>query len=111
MPTLDFDFVTVTADLIPETLEAIKAGSVTAAIGQHPYLQGYMPIHDMAQHVLNEKPLPSGYVYLPVEIVNAENIETVVARQSDVKVQYEWYKKYISENIDTLEGNVVPFND
>lgn len=111
MPTLDFDFVTVTADLIPETLQAIQDGSVTAAIGQHPYLQGYLPIHDMAQHVLYGVPLPSGAVVLPAEIVTAENVDAVLQRENDADYQEEWYETFLLTQLEAIHQNVFPFED
>jgi len=111
MPKLDFDFVTVTADLIPETLEAIRNGDVTAAVGQHPYLQGYLPIYFMADYVLNGTPMPNGQVLLPGEIVTSDNLDVVLERQTDADVAYEWYAAFLAENLDALRENVVPFTD
>ena len=111
MPKIDLDFVAVTADLIPETLDAIRAGSVDAAIGQHPFLQGYLPIYYMADHVLNGKPLPEGQVLLPAEIVTAENLDTIVERQTDPAKAIEWYNAFLKENLDDIQANIVPFED
>lgn len=111
MPQLDFDFIAVTADLIPETLDAIEKGYVDAAIGQHPFLQGYLPMYTMADYVLNGTPLPEGQVLLPVEIVTKDNLETVLERQTDVQVAREWYKAFLDENLATILANTVPFED
>ena len=86
MPKLNeegIDFVTVTADLIPETLDAIENGFVDAAIGQHPYLQGYLPMYFMIDHVVNGAELPAGQVLLPAEIVTIDNLESVKERAAD----------------------------
>jgi ABC-type sugar transport system substrate-binding protein len=111
MPTLDFDFVTVTADLIPETLQAIQEGSVDAAIGQHPYLQGYLPIHDMAQYILYGVPLPEGQVLLPAEIVTADNLDLVLERQNDPEVQRQWYAQFLLTHLEAIHHNAVPFEN
>jgi ABC-type sugar transport system substrate-binding protein len=111
MPKLDFDFVTVTADLIPETLDAIRKGDVTAAIGQHPFLQGYLPIYFMADHTLNGTPMPQGQVLLPAEIVTIDNLDEVVERQTDPQVAYDWYTSFLKENLDEIKTNIVPFSD
>ena len=111
MPKLDFDFVTVTADLIPETLEAIRKGDVTAAIGQHPFLQGYLPMYFMARYALDGTPMPNGQVLLPAEIVNADNLDQVVERQTDPQIAYEWYQAFLKENLEQIEASVVPFTD
>ncbi len=104
-------FVTVTADLIPETLDAIDKGYVDAAIGQHPYLQGYLPMYFMADYVLNGNPLPKGQVLLPAEIVTKTNLSTVQSRAKDPNVAYEWYKTFLKDNLDAIKKNVVPFTD
>jgi ABC-type sugar transport system substrate-binding protein len=111
MPKLDFDFVAVTADLIPETLDAIQKGHVDAAIGQHPYLQGYLPMYTMADHVLNGTPLPNGQVLLPAEIVTKDNLNEVLERQTDPQVASEWYQTFLEEHLSNILANVAPFDD
>ena len=111
MPKIDFDFITVTADLIPETLDGIKAGSVDAAIGQHPFLQGYLPIYFMARFVKDGTAMPSGHVPLPAEIVNIDNMDTVVERANDPQKAQEWYAAFLKENLAEIEKNVVPFTE
>ena len=109
MPTLDFDFVTVTADLIPETLDAIEAGYVDAAVGQHPYLQGYLPMYYMAKYVVEGADLPAGQVLLPAEIVTKDNLETVLDRQNDTELAEQWYANFLAENLSDIEANIIPF--
>lgn len=111
LPKLDIEFVAVTADLIPETLDAIEAGSVTAAIGQHPFLQGYLPMYYMAKYALEGQEMPHGQVLLPAEIVTIDNLDEVVLRQTDPEVAYDWYKTFLSEHLAEIEANVVPFED
>ncbi len=114
MPKLNeegIDFVTVTADLIPETLDAIENGFVDAAIGQHPYLQGYLPMYFMIDHVVNGAELPAGQVLLPAEIVTIDNLESVKERAADSAVAQEWYKNFLAENLGSIKANVVPFTD
>ena len=111
MPKLDIDFVTVTADLIPETLAAIRDGSVDAAIGQHPYLQGYLPMYFMARYTLEGVEMPNGHVRLPAEIVTKDNLDVVLERQNDQQKAYEWYKTFLEENLAEIEKSVTPFTD
>ena len=114
MPKLNaegVDFVTVTADLIPETLDAIENGYVDAAIGQHPFLQGYLPMHFMIRYTLYGEDLPSGQVLLPAEIVDISNLETVKERAADSEKAKEWYKAFLDENLESIKANVVPFAD
>lgn len=114
MPKLNdegVDFVTVTADLIPETLDAIENGYVDAAIGQHPFLQGYLPMYFMIEHVVNGAELPSGQVLLPGEIVTKDNLDTVKERNTDPVVALDWYTDFLDQNLDEILANIVPFTD
>jgi ABC-type sugar transport system substrate-binding protein/HAMP domain-containing protein len=44
-------------DLEIPTIEAIKDGIVQVTIGQHPYLQGYLPVLALVEHLRRGKPL------------------------------------------------------
>jgi DNA-binding LacI/PurR family transcriptional regulator/GAF domain-containing protein len=44
-------------DLEPATLEAVRDGAVQITIGQHPYLQGYLPILALVEHLRQGKSL------------------------------------------------------
>jgi len=114
MPKLNaegIDFVTVTADLIPETLDAVENGYVDAAIGQHPFLQGYLPMYFMIRYTLYGEDLPAGQVLLPAEIVTKDNLSVVQERASDSEKAKEWYKNFLDENLESIKANVVPFTD
>ena len=111
MPILNpdgIDFVTITADLIPETLDAMKAGYVDGAVGQHPYLQGYLPMYYLAKYALEGEPMPGGWVFLPAEAVSSENLEAILKRNSDKDAAVAWYADWLAANMDSL--NIVPFD-
>ncbi|MBN1218559.1 MAG: substrate-binding domain-containing protein [Anaerolineae bacterium] len=44
-------------DLELATIEAIQEGIVEVAIGQHPYLQGYLPVLALVEHLRQRQPL------------------------------------------------------
>jgi ABC-type sugar transport system substrate-binding protein len=44
-------------DLTVEVLEAIQDGTAQIAIGQHPYMQGYLPVLALAEHYIDGTPL------------------------------------------------------
>jgi ABC-type sugar transport system substrate-binding protein/GAF domain-containing protein/HAMP domain-containing protein len=44
-------------DLSVEILEAIKDGTAQVSIGQHPYLQGYLPVLALGQYFIDRTPL------------------------------------------------------
>lgn len=46
-------------DLIPETLDNIKAGATDASLSQNPYMQGYLPVKALYEYITAGKPLKS----------------------------------------------------
>jgi len=46
-------------DLMPETLDNIKAGATTATLSQNPFAQGYEPVKALYEFLMNGKPLKS----------------------------------------------------
>jgi len=99
------EFICAGYDLVIDTLKAIKEGSVSFTLGQHPYLQGYLPIRALAEHYQQGKPIPAGWIKCPTEIVDASSdLDTLIRRQSDMDFMTEWYKKFIPEHYPELKG-------
>ena len=68
----------VTFDLTPNVLASIKAGDTLAAIDQQPYLQGYLPAI-LARQYLDVGLMPGGDILTGPSVVNADNIDQVLA--------------------------------
>jgi len=98
-------------DLDPPTLDAIKAGTAAVTVGQQEYLQGYLPIRALAEHLINGTPMVQGWLECPTEIVDASNVEQYVSRQTDDKVQYDYYKQYMAEHFSDLQAATRPYDD
>ena len=80
-------------------------------VGQQEYLQGYLPISALAEHLINGTPLVKGWLETPTEVVTAENVDDYVSRQTDDQVQYDYYQDYIAENYADLEASARPYDD
>ncbi|MGH2617317.1 MAG: sugar ABC transporter substrate-binding protein [Thermomicrobiales bacterium] len=98
-------------DLDPPTLEAIEAGLAQITVGQQEYLQGYLPIRALAEHLINGTPLVQGWLETPTEVVTAENVADYVSRQTDNQVQYDYYQDYMAENFADLQAAARPYDD
>jgi len=46
-------------DLLPETLQNIKAGATNASLSQDPFKQGYLPVKALYEHIVKGVPLQS----------------------------------------------------
>jgi ABC-type sugar transport system substrate-binding protein len=98
-------------DLDPPTLQAIKDGWAEVTLGQQEYLQGYLPVRMLAEHLINGTPLVEAWMEIPTEIVTAENVDDYVTRQTDDQVQYDYYHDYLAEHYADLEAVARPYDD
>ncbi len=98
-------------DLDPPTLEAIQSGLAQVTVGQQEYLQGYLPIRALAEHLINGTPLVEGWLETPTEVVTAENVADYVSRQTDDQVQYDYYQEYMDQNFADLQAAARPYDD
>lgn len=85
-------------DLTKEALDSVKSGTSQVVLGQHPYLQGYLPVKALVEHLRDKKPLPKGWVNVGTEIITKDNVDTVYGRETDRAQETKWYADYIKKN-------------
>jgi ABC-type sugar transport system substrate-binding protein len=95
-------------DLNVETLDAIKAGAAQLTVGQHPYLQGYLPILALFRHLVEGKALVNGWINVGTEVITQNNVDEVYQRETDDAAQTKWYGDYINKNFADLEALAQP---
>ena len=95
-------------DLGRETLDAIKAGVIQCALGQHPYLQGYLPVRALARHLRDKQPLAKDWIDVGAEVVTQENVNSIYERETDEAKQTEWYRDYVAKNFPDLASLAKP---
>ncbi len=65
-------------DLMPETLDNIKAGATQATLSQNPYIQGYLPVINLYENIVNGTALES--VDTGILMVDDSNVEEYIKR-------------------------------
>jgi simple sugar transport system substrate-binding protein len=98
-------------DLDPPTLQAIKDGWAAVTVGQQEYLQGYLPVRALAEHLVNGTPMVEGWLEGPTEVVTIDNVDAYVSRQTDNQVQWEYYQEYMDEHFADLQESARPYQD
>ena len=93
---------------ISETLDAIKAGAAQLTVGQHPYLQGYLPILALFRHLVKGEALVNGWINVGTEVITQNNVDEVYQRETDDAAQTKWYADYIAQNFADLEALAQP---
>jgi LacI family transcriptional regulator len=63
----------IATDLFPEMSALLQQGSITASIYQHPYRMGQIAVRNLADHLINDLPLPP-QVHLSPGVVMASNL-------------------------------------
>ena len=61
-------------DLLPKTVEFLKAGVVNCTIAQEPYFQGHLPVEILAEYLLYHRKPKSDRMYAAVDIRIKENV-------------------------------------
>jgi ABC-type sugar transport system substrate-binding protein len=95
-------------DLNVESLDAIKSGAAQVTIGQHPYLQGYLPVLALVQHLRDGKPLVKGWVNVGTEVVTRENVDQIYQREANKAAASPWYADYIRKQFADLNALARP---
>jgi ABC-type sugar transport system substrate-binding protein len=95
-------------DLNVDTLNAIRAGTVQVSVGQHPYLQGYLPVRALVDQARDGKALPSGWVDVGTEVVTRDNVEDVYRRETDADAEHAWYAADIARRFPDLAAAAKP---
>ncbi len=95
-------------DLNPETIESIKSGTTQISLGQHPYLQGYLPVLALVQHLRDKTPMPEGWINVGTEIVTKANVDGIGPRENDHTLETKWYADYIAKNFSDLSKMAKP---
>ncbi|MDF2876947.1 MAG: transcriptional regulator, LacI family [Clostridia bacterium] len=61
-------------DLIPDTLELLRCGTVDFALGQSPELQGYQLIKILFEYLIKNQKPQSDYIEIPITIATEDTI-------------------------------------
>lgn len=93
----DADYVIAGVDLEPDALRGIADGTALATIGQSPFMQGFVPIRLLAEHLRGEYELPEGWIDSGLEVVTAENVAEVTERENSPELTREFYQDRIEE--------------
>jgi ABC-type sugar transport system substrate-binding protein len=108
-PQMDFYFASY--DLEPDSLTAIQTGAANIAMGQGPYLQGYLPMMAMFEHLLNGNPMAEGWADPGQEVVTAANVEDFISRETNFVVEYDMYKEVIDSKYTPIWEKVRPWDE
>ena len=109
------DYLIGSIGLNPDGLQGIADGTALVAIGQKPFMQGYVAMRAMLENLANGTDTPRGWVDVQPEVVTAENVAAVAAREESLADGTAETQAYYQAEIDALfadiNGSVQSFAD
>jgi ABC-type sugar transport system substrate-binding protein len=98
-----------TYDLEPETLEGLQSGDIMIAIGNNPFLNGYVAGQLLYEHLKSGEPLPeAGLIDTPPELVTSRNVDEFLALEEDPELRLEHTQQVIEEMFPDLDAAIEP---
>jgi ribose transport system substrate-binding protein len=85
------------AEVQPVTLEGIKAGIVVGAVGQNPYLEGYIPVRLLALELAGVDVPQTGWISPGLDIVTVDNVDDAIAREASPEAATAFYASIVEE--------------
>jgi len=111
----DGDFEIASIGINPDGLDGIERGVALAAVGQKPFMQGYVAMRAMLQNIAAGTSVPRGWVDVGPELVTSGNVAAIAAREETVADGYAATRAFYSDGIDAifadLPGSVQSFSD
>lgn len=105
-------WLTAGFDVDPKTLDAVEDGSNFAAIDPQHFLKGYLSTAILIESVREKDGrLPEGWFLSPGGVVDASNIDEIIARQKTPEAAYDWYKPTIDKLLGDQQGQLHPLKD
>jgi ribose transport system substrate-binding protein len=87
----------------PDGLQGIADGVALAAIGQRPFMQGYVAMRTMLESLVAGEPAPRGWIDVTPEVVTIDNVEAVTAREESLSGgSFTETQAYYQEDIDAI---------
>jgi len=108
-PEADFYFAGY--DLEPDGLQALQEKKANILMGQGPYLQGYLPMMALYEHLLNGNPLAEGWADPGSEVVTQANVDDFIERETNEFAERDWYEKVIEEQFTPIWEKVKPWSE
>jgi ABC-type sugar transport system substrate-binding protein len=96
------DYEIMSIGINPDGLQGIADGVALGAIGQKPFMQGYVAMRVMLEALVAGEPAPRGWIDVQPEVVTIENVEAVTAREESLADGFEETQAYYQEEIDAI---------
>ncbi|MEV7008153.1 sugar ABC transporter substrate-binding protein [Streptosporangium sp. NPDC051022] len=88
-------FLAGSADIPPEALKAVKDGYLFALSSPEHWLKGYVAMRLLIESKRTGKPMPSGWWNPGTLVVNKDNVDEIIKRQTDEVTRAAYFKTVV----------------
>jgi ribose transport system substrate-binding protein len=100
------DYLIGSIGINPDGLKGIADGTALVAIGQKPFMQGYVAMRAMLENLAAGTPTPRGWIDVQPEVVTAANVNEVIAREESLASGTAETQAYYQAEIDAIFEDV-----
>lgn len=86
-------------DLETKGLQAVKDGYIVALGSPEHWMKGYIATKLLIDHAQNGTELPTGWWNTGALLVTKDNIDDIMARETDNKTRLAWFQKTVDEQL------------
>jgi len=89
----------------PDGLQGIADGTALAAIGQKPFMQGYVAMRGMLENLTAGKETPRGWIDVQPELITIDNVAEITVREESLSDGTEQTREFYAVEIDAIFNN------
>jgi ribose transport system substrate-binding protein len=102
---------TLTFDINLETLRGIKDGRMLAALGEAPYVRGYITMRLLAEAARDGEAVPEGFVNIRGELVTRGNVDEVLTREASLEATRRGFRPYLDDFFKNPAAKMEPLEN
>lgn len=99
----------------PDGLQGIADGVALAAIGQKPFMQGYVAMRGMLESLVAGEETPRGWIDVQPELITIDNVAEITVREQSLADGTADTRAFYAGEIDAIfadmKANVLSFGD
>ncbi|TQI65330.1 monosaccharide ABC transporter substrate-binding protein (CUT2 family) [Bosea sp. AK1] len=101
-------FALVVWDTPDEVLAGVKQGVVSSAVPPSHFISGYTSVYLVANALLNDRPIPNGWVRTPTQVINSSNIDAFSQAETSAAGMLTYFKPEIDKLIAGIPAQLPP---
>ena len=104
-------FPLVVWDTPDEVLAGVKHGVVANAVPPAHFISGYLATYVVAKALLEDKPIPTGWLRTPTQVIDSSNIDAFMKAESSASGMQSYFKADIDKLATGMPAQLPPLAD